>query len=78
MALLGEARDLIAAALGRSPHTVADNAAVGRQQGWDSLGHLSIVLMLEGKIGRMLRPDEIGTLRSVADVAALLHKEHAS
>jgi hypothetical protein len=33
---------------------------------------MSVVLALEVKIARMLRPDEIGRLKSVSDIAAIL------
>ena len=67
-----DARRLIAMALNRPFETVGENATIGTMQAWDSIGHISIVLALEGKIGRMLRPEEIGRLESVADIAAIL------
>ena len=72
MRSLLEALLLVATALDRSLETVDETATVGHMQGWDSIGHMSIVLALEGQIGRMLRPDEIGRLKSIADIAAIL------
>jgi acyl carrier protein len=69
---LVEARSVVAMALNCSFEAVEESAAIGHLQGWDSIGHMSIVLALEGKIGRMLRPSEIGRLKSVTDVAAIL------
>lgn len=72
MSSLLEARRLVATALNRPVEAVEANAAVGQVAGWDSMGHISIVLALEAQIGRMLRPDEIGRLKSIGDVAAIL------
>jgi acyl carrier protein len=72
MSSLLEARRLVATALGRPLEAVEATASVGQMAGWDSMGHISIVLALEAQIGRMLRPDEIGRLKSIDDVAAIL------
>jgi acyl carrier protein len=72
MSDLLEARRLVAGALNRPLDTVEANGSVGHMSGWDSIGHITIVLALEAHIGRMLRPDEIGRLKSIADVAAIL------
>jgi len=72
MRSLLEARRLVAMALDRPFETVGEIATIGKVQGWDSIGHISIVLALEKQIGRMLRPEEIGQLESVADIAAIL------
>jgi acyl carrier protein len=69
---LHAARALVADALGRPVETVGADAAVGSAAGWDSLGHMAVVLALEARIGRMLQPGEIGRLKSVGDVAAIL------
>jgi acyl carrier protein len=67
-----DARRLVATALGRPLETVEQTAMIGGLPGWDSLGHMSVVLALEAQIGRQLRPDEIGRMRCVADIAAIL------
>ena len=69
---MDEARQLVASALERAVEEVACDGALGEVAGWDSLGHMHIVLKLESALGRTLRPDEILSLTSVADVAALL------
>jgi acyl carrier protein len=67
-----EARRLIAEAVNRPLDAVDVAGTVGVMAGWDSIGHIAIVLALEKRIGRMLAPDEIGRLKSVSDVAAIL------
>ena len=74
MSSMLEARRLVATALQRPLELVEESASVGHLQGWDSIGHVSIILALEARIGRMLRPDEIGRLTSVSDIAAILWK----
>ena len=68
-----EARRLVALALNRPVEAVEETAMIGYLPGWDSLGHMSVVLAIEVQIGRMLRPDEIGRLKSVSDIAAILN-----
>lgn len=51
---------------------IAPDGALGVVAGWDSLGHMRIVLGLEARLNRTLTPDEIISLKSVADIAALL------
>lgn len=72
MSDLLEARRLVAGALNRPLETIEAGGSIGHMPGWDSIGHITIVLALEAQIGRMLRPDEIGRLKSIADVAAIL------
>jgi acyl carrier protein len=67
-----DARRLVATALSQPLDSVKETAAVGHMLGWDSMGHMSIVLALEARIGRMLRPDEIGRLKSISDIATIL------
>jgi len=68
---IAAARRLVAGAIGRPPEDIAEDAAIGAP-GWDSIGHIAIVLALEAEIGRMLAPAEIGRLRSLSELASLL------
>ncbi len=45
---------------------------IGAIPGWDSLGHMRLVLTLESRLGRALAAQEIVNLKSVADVRKLL------
>lgn len=67
-----EARAIVAEALGRSIETVGESAAIGRIAGWDSIGHVSIMLALETHLGRLLRPEEVGQIKTIGDIAAIL------
>ena len=62
-ALLADAQDLPA------------DAALGVTPGWDSLGHVRLVLALEAHLARPLTPDEIVALGSLADIEALLQRQ---
>ena len=72
MMQIDQARRLVASALEKSVEEVAADGALGAVPGWDSLGHLRIVLSLETMLGRTLGPQEILHVESVEDVAALL------
>ena len=74
MMALEQARKLVAGALDRSVEEVAGDGTVGGVPGWDSLGHMHIVLSLVAALGRSLAPQEILAVKSIADVAALLDR----
>ena len=71
-ARLATACGIIASALGCRPEAVDADAAVGSLPQWDSIAHLSIVLAFEERLGRQLTADEIASLQTVANFAALL------
>jgi len=66
------ARALLAAALEIAPAAVGPDASIGTLEAWDSLAHLRLVQAIEQAIARELSADEIASLGSLADVAALL------
>jgi acyl carrier protein len=69
---LDRARSLIAGALDQPVDRVSVDGDVATVPGWDSLGHVKILMATEGALGRMLKPEEIAAIRSVADIARIL------
>ena len=67
-----EARILLAGALELDPANVADDAAMGTVETWDSLAHMRLILAIEAALGRELDPDALFEIASLGDVAALL------
>ncbi|MCL4766612.1 MAG: acyl carrier protein [Hyphomicrobiaceae bacterium] len=72
MRRLDEARRLVAHALEKTVDEIAPGGALGTQSGWDSLGHMRIVMSLETELDRTLAAHEIIEIKSLADIAALL------
>lgn len=72
-----DARRLVAEALGQAPEDVAEDGVLGAVPGWDSLGHVRVILALEERLGRALRSDEVATLRGIADLAMLISRAEA-
>ena len=66
------ARALVADALGVAEDVVDQSTALGVTPEWDSLAHMRLALAIEAQIGRPLSTDEILSIGSVEDVAALL------
>jgi acyl carrier protein len=64
--------DLVARALERGGAEIPSEGTVENVPGWDSLGHVKIIMTLESELGRMLKPEEIASLRGVADVDRIL------
>lgn len=75
-----EARRLVAAALEQPIEEIAQAGTLDDVPGWDSLGHMRIVLGLEDRLNRQLGAQEVVAIKSIADIAALLvrHKALAS
>ncbi len=69
---LDRARILIAEALDQPLEHIAAGGDVATVPGWDSLGHVKILMATEAALGRMLQPDEIAAIRGVADIARIL------
>ena len=67
----GGARELVQRVF-RLDDVPADTDGMDSIAAWDSLGSLELVVELESTIGRRLTEDEIGRLRTVADVAGLM------
>jgi len=66
------ARRLVAEALNRPPAEIPPDGTIHSIPAWDSLGHVRVLMALESAIGGPLPSDTIGTLASIADVAAVL------
>ena len=75
MTLLDEARMIVARALERPFEDVTPDDTLDSAPGWDSLGHMRIVLGLEARLVRMLEAHEIVEIKSVSDIAALLRRQ---
>lgn len=75
-----EARRLVADALERPVEEIAPVGTLEDVAGWDSLGHMRIVLSLEDRLNRSLAAQEVVSIKSVADISVLLasHKARAS
>jgi acyl carrier protein len=72
---IDEVRGLVAVALGKTVDQVPSGADIDNVSGWDSLGHMRLMLSLEARLGRTLIPEETVRLRSVRAIAQLLAHE---
>ena len=62
----------MASALGVRPDQVRRDSRREDFAGWDSMGHLNLVMELEAKFGRSLSLDEVMGLNSVADIVEVM------
>lgn len=72
------ARKVIAAALKCPVDAIGPDAGVQSLPQWDSIGHVNIIIEIEGALHRRLTPEEIAGIGSVADVALLYARHGAS
>lgn len=67
------ARRLVADALERPIDHVPANGTIETVPGWDSLGHVRIILSLEAQLGRPIGASEVVGLTSVEAIDRLLN-----
>ncbi len=70
-------RSVIADVLGLSVDEVGPSAAAGQLEGWDSFGHLQVVLALEAEFGVQFDPQRIPELTTVAKLQRYLESKGA-
>ena len=68
-----DARTLVAEAIERPRDHVPANGTIETVEGWDSLGHMRIMLALEARLGRPMETEEILELASVEAIDRLLN-----
>lgn len=62
---------LLTDALGIDAAT-ASTAMLGETDGWDSIGHMRLILAIEQVVGNQLSPEEVVSLASCDDVVRIL------
>ena len=55
--------------------TITDDLGPGQVQGWDSLGHVRLLVSLESTYGISVDMDEMVALETVGDIKNLLRKK---
>jgi acyl carrier protein len=70
-------RSVIADVLGLDVDQVGASAAAGQLDGWDSFGHLQVVLALEAEFGVQFDPQKIPELTTVAKLQRYLESKGA-
>ena len=69
-----DVKRMIAEALGLPPDRIGDNTSAGDIEEWDSMGTMSILLMLDSNFDVKLAPNETAGTQSVEGVLALLRR----
>lgn len=67
-----DARRIVADALHVDPVTIGADASVTDTEGWDSIAHVNIMLVLEERAGGAIPPERVAHLLSVAAIADFL------
>ena len=76
MAEIGdEAARLVAEALNIQPSDVNEKTALDNTPQWDSLAHMRLILSLEKRLGRKLKPETIVGLTGIQNIIDLLADE---
>lgn len=69
---IDEARQIVAESTSIDRNRITEDLAAGDLPGWDSLGHMRIILAVELRMGRELTTDEILSIRTVRKLSQFL------
>jgi acyl carrier protein len=69
-----DVKRMIAEALGLPPDRIGDNTRADDIEEWNSMGTMSILLMLDSNFDVKLAPNETADAQSVEEVLALLRR----
>lgn len=75
---MDELKSTIAAALNLPADQVADDSSGQTLPGWDSIGHINLVLALERRFGTSFTVEEIMAMRDVATIRTILEGKSSS
>jgi acyl carrier protein len=64
-------------ALGMSDGASPDGAAYGRTEGWDSVGHMQLIVGLEAAFGISVGAEDVFEMSSYEAVRRILRDRHA-
>ena len=66
------ARSLLAEVMGVSADSIAEDASIENEAGWDSLSHIRLLLRLESDLEITLDPESVLEITSLRGIAAFL------
>ncbi len=72
--VLARVRAVVADVLGVSAEQLTPDSAAGQVEGWDSFGHLQVVLALEAEFGVQFDPIKIPELTTIAKLQAFIER----
>jgi acyl carrier protein len=66
-------KNVVARTFNASPDVVTAEASLGQLPGWDSLGHLNLMMEIEKEFSVRFPTDKINQPATVAEICELLH-----
>jgi acyl carrier protein len=75
--LFEKVRMVVARTFKVSPDTVTPQASLGQLPGWDSFGHLTLMMEIEKEFGVRFPTDKINQPRNMAEICELLRQTQA-
>lgn len=70
--------EVVARALGRPRESLTNESAMYRDHGWDSLGHLGVIMGIEEALGMSIGNDEAWTLKNMEAISKLFKNHNGS
>ena len=69
--------DVVARALQRPRECLTEESAIYRDHGWDSLGHLNVIMAIEEALGIAIENEEAWQLKNMKVIAEFFERHHA-
>ena len=72
--LLSQVKEILAREWNVSVTSIPDDAELNVYEKWDSLGHISILLALEGEFGIEVNPESVQSLLTLPKIVSYLEE----
>jgi acyl carrier protein len=74
---LPDPQEVVAGALRRPRESLTEDSAMYREHGWDSYGHLSVILAIEKALGVSIDNDEAWGLKDMRAISEFFARHRA-
>jgi citrate synthase len=74
--IITQVREMLAEALSISIDKIPSELMLGGIEEWDSMGHMSIMMLMEEKFGVEIDAETIGNLTSISAICDFLEKKN--
>tara|TARA_Y100000590_G_scaffold292814_1_gene329704 strand:+ start:20727 stop:20951 length:225 start_codon:yes stop_codon:yes gene_type:complete len=71
---LNKAKKIVSEVFNLNIDDISDTSSIGQLPGWDSLGHMRLILKIEKIISRSIRTEEILSIVNIESIEKILEK----
>ncbi|MBH11236.1 MAG: hypothetical protein CMG74_12970 [Candidatus Marinimicrobia bacterium] len=71
---MNKAKKIVSEVFNLNIDDISDTSSIGQLPGWDSLGHMRLILKIEKIISRSIRTEEILSIVNIESIEKILEK----